>query len=326
LEVGNVFVLDQHSTDNSRELAAAQLGANQVISVPTGTVGDIQQAIQYFGLAAQQQWLFIAPANTAFGPNYFRLFARGLHQKRHVTALGSVQTLHANWLGAYRDLAYALARSLGSVLQLAPNRIQTLENPVIGLRIDIVAKLKPETRASDFDVCMQCTRLGLGKTLRLRRAVSYVPRPATFREFYRQTLDQQRMFFQTIRQYRVGFHWQAIDIVIGYQLLQTATLLAVMGLLLPLALSRTDSWWLIPALIFADYLLNTLLILGICYRRHNRRLLRALPYAYILRWVEIGIYIRAFIEVIGFDRFTVPAKTIEDMTQALDTVATSSPK
>jgi hypothetical protein len=322
-EQGSIFVLDRHSTDHTRQRAAALLGPGRVVSRSGSTIGDIQRAVEHFNLTSRYQWVFIAEADTAFSPDYFRLFQRRLRPRRHVVARGSIKTLHGNWLGTYQDLAAALTTSLGSALQLPPSYARTMRNPVIGLRTDALQRLQPDGAISDFNTYLQLIRSRSGKALTLRRAVSFVPQPGKLRDFCRQTLQQQRDFFQSIRRYQVGRRPRAIDLAVDYRLLQTIALLMTVGLLLPLAISRLHTWLVIPAVIAADFLLNILLLLSICLRRRNRRLFSALTYFYVLRWIELGLYLWAFMEVMAFDRYQTPAPTVEDLTHKLKTAATS---
>ena len=321
----SIFVLDQHSTDRTRKRAIEQLGVDKVISLPTGTVRDIQRAIKQFTVERDYQWLFVADADVAFGSNYFHLFQHKLDPKQHVLAVGFSQSLHGNWINTYRDLAYSLTCSFGGFIQLSPSWARVLQSPVTGIRTDALRRLKPDSTLGTFDTLLQVHRLRLGKVLRLHQAVSFTPQRQSLSDFCRDTLHAQRNFFLTARKYQVSLRAQRIDGVIGYQFLQTAAALIVTGIILPLAISRTHNWMLLLAAIAADYLLNTILVFCVCLSNRRHWFMGTLPYFYLLRWVELGLYLWAFVEVIGFDRYQGGITTIQGTSVYLELAASSPP-
>jgi hypothetical protein len=60
---------------------------------------------------------------------------------------------------------------------------------------------------------------------------------------------------------------------------------------------------IIPVIIAADIILNGCIAIFSSIAAKRWMLIGALPYFYFLRWLEIGIYIKAFFEVIIMKRF-----------------------
>lgn len=320
----SVFVLDRYSTDHTSERAAQELGTQQVVSFHTGRVRDLQKAVRQLDIDRDYRWLFVADADLSFGPDYFRILQRRLDPKTHLMVRGTTRSLHGNWLGTYRDLAEVVGRGWSGLVQLSPWSGSRLRSPVTGIRLDALRLLRPGSSLGTFDTMLQLYRSRAGKILTLRPAVSFAPQPSGFKDFCRRTLHQQRSYFQTVRKYHIGRRPQLIDVIVNYKLLQLAVLLSATGILLPLIVSRTHNWLLLPLVLIADYWLTTILTLRACLSRRNRRLRSALPYFYFLRWVELAIYVWAFMEIMAFDRYHNAYQTAPKSGQSVPIASTPS--
>jgi hypothetical protein len=86
-------------------------------------------------------------------------------------------------------------------------------------------------------------------------------------------------------------------------MLQTVLFLLQLFVLFPYILITTQNWMVIPVVIAADIIVNGAIALFSSATAKRWNLIGALPYFYFLRWLEIGIYIIAFVEVMLLGRF-----------------------
>jgi hypothetical protein len=91
-------------------------------------------------------------------------------------------------------------------------------------------------------------------------------------------------------------------------MVQTLLFIIQLGILFPLIIITTHNWMIIPVAIAADFILNSAIAVWASIASKRWALIGALPYFYFLRWVEIGIYLTAFVEVIILRRFQTNVK------------------
>ena len=73
--------------------------------------------------------------------------------------------------------------------------------------------------------------------------------------------------------------------------------------LIPLIVAATGNWLIIPAVFAADFIVQSAIALGASAAAKRWMLLGAMPYFYFLRWVEIAVFVTAFIEVMVLGKF-----------------------
>jgi hypothetical protein len=71
----------------------------------------------------------------------------------------------------------------------------------------------------------------------------------------------------------------------------------------PLLIFTTGNWMILPFMLAADFIMTGVVTLGssVVIKRWN--LIGTLPYFYLLRWVEIGIFVMAFVEIYLLRKF-----------------------
>ncbi len=304
----NIFVVDDSSTDRTRKEAVAMLGRKQVLSVKrSGKARAVYQAIAYFEIEKRYQWLHVADADSVFGKNYFRIYRRNLIGKRYVAAVGFVQSLRGNWISKYRVFSYTYGQQVLRRLQSWMGMVSVFPGPVTSLRTDIISKLdfSAESLTEDFDLTLQFHRLKLGKIKYIPGAINYTQDPQTLKDFCIQTSRWHRGFFQGVRKYKVGTRPQAIDLYIGYQLLETSIYLLQMTVVLPLVIINTHPhrWVAIPSVFLADYLFISMLAVFTAISAKRFSIMSVFPLFYFMRMIELTIFIKAFIEVIVLRKF-----------------------
>ncbi len=307
----DIFVVDDASNDSTRRLAVELLGKQNVLTVRrSGKALAVKKAVKKFNIEREYQWLHVADADSIFSPDYFRIYRRKLDPRKYAVAVGFVQSLRGNWISTYRALTYTFSQHVNRRIQAKLGMISVFPGPITCFRTDILKYLdfEADTVTEDFDITLQVHRKKLGRIVYIPRAINYTQDPQTLRDFIKQTQRWQRGFFQGVRKYRIGLRGQRIDISLGFQMIQTLLFILQVGILLPLVLVTTHHWIIIPVAIAADFVLNSAIAIWASVAAKRWTLLGALPYFYFLRWVEIIVYLTAFVEVMVLHRFQTNAK------------------
>jgi cellulose synthase/poly-beta-1,6-N-acetylglucosamine synthase-like glycosyltransferase len=302
----DIFVVDDDSTDDTRKEAIKLLGRDHVLTVVrSGKALAVQKAIKRFDLVDNYQWVHIADADSVFSPNYFRIYKKKLDSKKYAVAVGFVQSMRGNWISTYRALTYTYSQHVNRRIQSYLGMISVFPGPITSFRTDILKELEFNTNSltEDFDITLQVHRKRLGKIKYIPKAINYTQDPQTLRDFCKQNLRWQRGFFQGVKKYKIGLRLQAIDVSLGIQMLQPLFYLIQIFVLLPIIILATDNLAIIPAFLAADFVVMSLIALASSVAVKRWSLLGAMPYFYFLRWLEIGIFIMAFIDIMLLGKF-----------------------
>lgn len=305
-KIEDIFVVDDNSSDKTREIAVRVLGVLNVLTVPrSGKAGAVYQAIKVFGFEERYQWVHISDGDSIFGEDYFRNYRRGLTGKEYVVAVGFIQSLRGNWIANYRSLSYTYSQHVMRRFQSWFNMISVLPGPITSFRTDIIQYLDFRTGviAEDFDVTLQIYRMGLGKVRYIPDAICYTQDPQNLRDFCKQTFRWQRGFWQGVTRHRIGTKLQSIDISIGYQVFQMVLWLFEFGFLVPYTMFETGKWIILPILMVLDFTVVSILTIFSAIVAKRYWVLAALPYYYFLRYVELGIFLWAFVEIVILRRY-----------------------
>lgn len=302
----DIYVVDDCSSDKTRQEAIAILGKDHVLTVKrSGKALAVKKAIKKFNLDSRYQWLHIADADSVFGADYFRIYRKKLDPKKYAVAVGFVQSLRGNWISTYRAASYTYSQHINRRIQSKLGMISVFPGPITCFRTDILKHLDFEanTLTEDFDITLQVHRYKLGKILFIPKAVNYTQDPQSFKDFCKQNIRWQRGFFQGVKKYKIGRRAQAIDVSIGWQVWQAVFYLLQMFVLLPYMIASTGNWGLLPFVLAADFVVTGIITLASSVAIKRWNLLGSLPYFYIMRWVEIGIFVTAFVEIFILKKF-----------------------
>jgi cellulose synthase/poly-beta-1,6-N-acetylglucosamine synthase-like glycosyltransferase len=307
----DIYVVDDNSSDATRQIALKHLPASNVLSVErSGKALAVQKAIAHFEIESRYQWVHVADADSIFSPTYFTEYVKKLDKGNYVVAVGFVQSMRGNWLSTYRALTYTYSQHVTRRIQSKLNMISVFPGPITCFNTDILKKLdfSANSLTEDFDITLQVHRGKLGKIAFIPKAVNYTQDPQTLADFCKQNLRWQRGFFQGVKKYRIGLKRQMIDLSLGFQMFQTLVFLLQMFILVPIIIATTGNWLILPVAIAADIIMNGVIALGSSVAAKRWNLLGALPYFYFLRWLEIGVYLWAFFEVMILRKFQAEIK------------------
>lgn len=305
-DIDDIYVVDDASTDATRQLAVELLGKKNVLRVKrSGKAGAVQKAIKKFDLAARYEWLHVADADSVFSPDYFTEYKAKLAKGDYAIAVGFVQSMRGNWISTYRAITYTYSQHVTRRVQSKLGMISVFPGPITAFNTDVLPQLdfSGNSLTEDFDITLQVHRKKLGKIAFIPRAVNFTQDPQTFIDFWRQNLRWQRGFFQGVRKYKIGTKAQRIDLSLGWQMFQSLYFLLLLVAIIPYLVVTSGSWMTIPVMIAADIILTGIVTLGSSVAVKRWNLLGALPYFYFLRWVEIAAYFTAFVEVMVLKKF-----------------------
>lgn len=307
----DIYVVDDNSDDATRKIAISMLGESNVLSVGrSGKALAVRKALKHFDIARRYTWVHVADADSVFSPDYFRIYSSKLNGGRYAVAVGFVQSLRGNWISTYRAMMYTYSQHVQRRIQSYLGMISVFPGPITAFRTDILAKLDidNDTIAEDFDITLQVHRKKLGRIIFIPKAINYTQDPQTLRDFIRQNQRWQRGFFQGVKKYQIGLHAQKIDISLGFQVLQAVIFLVQLFFIWPIILIVTHNWIAIPVALAADFILNGCIALGSSIVAKRWNLLGALPYFYLLRWIEVGVFLWAFVEIMILKKFQSKAQ------------------
>jgi cellulose synthase/poly-beta-1,6-N-acetylglucosamine synthase-like glycosyltransferase len=302
----DIYVVDDNSSDNTRNIAVALLGKDNVLSVErSGKAGAVLKAIAHFGIEERYTWLHVADADSIFSPDYFKVYKSKLDARRYAVAVGFVQSMRGNWISTYRALTYTYSQHVTRRIQSGLGMISVFPGPITCFRTDILSKLEftGNSLTEDFDITLQVHRHKLGRIVFIPGAINYTQDPQTFDDFWKQNLRWQRGFWQGVKKYKIGLKRQLIDVSLGFQMLQTIAFFAQILVLIPLIIALTGNWLIIPVAIAADVILNGFIAIVASGVIKRWNLLGALPYFYFLRWVEISAFVVGFFEIFALGKF-----------------------
>ena len=305
LDKSDIYVVDDNSSDSTRKIALKHLSARNVLTVPrSGKAGAVNRALQHFAIVTRYTWVHIADADSIFCPDYFRIYSAHLDAKKWAAAVGFVQSMKGNWIATYRSFSYTYGQHIFRRLQSWTGMISVLPGPVTCFRTDIIKKLDfgAESLTEDFDLTLQIHRKKLGRIKFIPEAVNYTQDPRTLSDFIAQTLRWQRGFFQGVKKYKIGLRPHLIDAGVGYQMGESVYYLLQLIFVLPLLITP-GSMSTVLLIIGADYLAITALALFAATAAKRPMIILSLPYFYFLRFLELVIFIQAFVEVIILQRF-----------------------
>lgn len=302
----DIYVVNDNSSDNTRVIATRLLGKSNVLNVKrSGKALACKKAIKKFDIESRYVWLHIADADSVFCPDYFRYYCENLDPEKYAVAVGFVQSLRGNWISTYRALSYTYSQHVTRRIQSYLGMISVFPGPITSFRTDIISKLElgGSSLTEDFDITLQVHRKNLGKILFIPKAINYTQDPQTLKDFCKQNTRWQRGFFQGVKKHKICTQGQIIDISIGFQMLQTVLFLLQIFVLIPIVLITTHNWMYLLVLIAADVVVNGLIALFSSVAAKRWMLIGALPYFYFLRWIEIIIFLKAFVEVVILNGF-----------------------
>lgn len=313
----HIYVVDDCSSDRTSAIARSLVGPHNVLRVGRSGKGlAIQTAAQAMLLTRRYRWIHIADADGGFDSRYFTVLRRDLRVK-YAAATGYVTSLPGSLIGQYRVYEYTMGMEVIRRFQALARVITIIPGPTSLFRSDVFERLQFNGHAlcEDMDVTLQVHRKRLGSIQFIPEAIARTQDPVTFKDFTRQITRWNRGVMQMLFRHRIGRHAQTVDAYLLYQVMQNLFFFLSYTVLVPsLAVSRGEPAYVAVAFL-ADVLVTAAFVLFAAQRAKRWDIIGAFPLIYGLRWVSLGVFLRAFVEVAMLRKFRVSTGTWETATR-----------
>jgi cellulose synthase/poly-beta-1,6-N-acetylglucosamine synthase-like glycosyltransferase len=296
----DIYVVDDNSSDDTSNVARAILPAENVRRVKRSGKGlALTKGAKHFKLAKRYQWIHIADADGAFCPDYFHIFRRTLN-KDHAAATGYVRSLPGKNVSQYRAFEYTVGMEIHRRFQDIFGVIPVIPGPTSCFRTDVFEKLDfaNGSLTEDFDVTLQIHRLSLGSIQYIPQAIAYTQDPANLKGYVRQVSRWNRGTLQGMLKYRIGGRLTKIDAYLSYQVMLNLLVLVNYLIWLPVIAMRHDAAMALALTLIFDVLLTLMITFLVSMRLKRWDVLAAFPHIYTYKWVSLGVFFKAFTEVI----------------------------
>lgn len=317
LSASHIFVVDDNSSDTTAAIARRILGKYNVLTVPRSGKGlAVHRAVETFKLTERYRWIHIADADGEFDSRYFTVLRRDLRVK-NAAATGYVSSLKTSLISEYRAFEYTIGMEFVRRFQSIAGVISIIPGPTSIFRSDIFGQLSFNANAlcEDFDVTLQIHRQNLGSIQFIPQAIARTQDPATFKDFIKQITRWNRGVIQMIFKHRIGSRATKIDAYLTAQLFQNIFFFFVYAIWIPyVTISTGDVAYLAFAFI-ADVLAMFGYVLFAALLSKRWDTLAAFPIIYGLRWVSVGVFMRAFVEVGLLKRYRLTKGVWETVTR-----------
>lgn len=310
----HIYVVDDNSSDSTSKIAKSIVPAKNVIKVQRSGKGlALTKASKKFNLTKKYRWIHIADADGVFAPDYFNVFRRELRVK-NVAATGYVRSLPGRRISEYRIFEYTVGMEVHRRLQILLGVVPVIPGPTSCFRADIFEMVNFDNGSltEDFDVTMQIHRKKLGKIQFIPGAVAYTQDPRALKDYIKQITRWNRGGLQSMVRYRIGRKLSPIDAYLSYQILQNLLFFASYLIWVPYLTITRHSGAVIAAAFITDVTITYVITLLTAIRTKRWDVISAFPFVYIIRWVSLAVFLKAFTEVIILGRFRSSSGTWEN--------------
>lgn len=301
----HIYVVDDNSSDKTSKVARTVLPRENVVKVRRSGKGlALAKAARKFSLTTEYRWIHIADADGIFAPDYFTVFRKNL-RVRYAAATGYIKSLPGKRVSEYRVFEYTIGMELHRRIQALLGVISIIPGPTSCFRADIFEKLDFTTKAltEDFDVTLQIHRQKLGEIQFIPDAIAYTQDPLTIKAFINQVTRWNRGVMQGMKRHGIGKRLQRIDAYLMYQLLQSLLLFINCFVWIPVMTLTRGGVEFLAVTFLLDVLLTFFINIAVAARSKRWDVVAAFPVIYGMKWIVLGVFIKAFVEVIILGKF-----------------------
>lgn len=306
LKASYIYVVDDNSSDNTAKIARSLLPKENVCKVRRSGKGlAIKKAAKKFDLVEKYRWIHIADADGVFENDYFTVLRRELRVD-NAAATGYVRSQKGRYVSQYRVFEYTVGMEVQRRVQSMFNAIPIIPGPTSCFRSNVFAELDFDTGSltEDFDVTMQIHRKKLGNIQFIRKAVAYTQDPYTVKDFINQISRWNRGVLQVMASKKVYRGFKTVDWYLKYQLLQSLLFFAFFLVWVPYLAVVTGGGADALAVAFLYDVTVTFAFTVFSALRVNRwDIISAFPFIYMLRWLNLTIFLKSFIEVVVLRKY-----------------------
>lgn len=315
LQPEHIYVADDNSSDATSKIARSIIPSKNVFRSRArgGKGATIAKAAKKFSLSKRYRWIHIADADGAFASNYFAEFRKRLRVK-NAAATGYIRSLRGKRVSEFRAYEYAIGMEIYRRIQAPLGMIPVIPGPTSCFRADVFDKLNFANQAltEDFDVTLQIYRKKLGKVQFIPEAIAYTQDPLTTRAFIKQITRWYRGGWQVMRRHKIGSKLSPIDAYLSYQVVQGILMFISVFIWIPFVAATRGGMAFLSMIFLTDLFMTLALALMAALKSKRSDILAAFPIVYALKWMNMIIFTKTFIEVIILRKFRVTSGAWEN--------------
>lgn len=324
----DIYVVDDCSADLTAYIARSTIGTHNLLTVGRSGKGLALSTIaKNLELTKRYEWLHIADADGEYDEDYFTELYQHLNPK-YAAATGYIASLSGSFISNYRALEYTMGMDLIRRFQSLTGLITIIPGPTSVFRSDVFEQLdfKSPSLCEDYDVTLQIHRKKLGKIKFVDTAIARTQDPLTLRDYIRQVTRWNRGGMQLFLRYKLGRRLSKVDAYVGYQMLQNVLFTFMYLIVLPMVTIATMNPLILAMMFISDVAVVLAFTMFAMYRSGRYEIIESFPLSYILRWVQLIIFLQCFIEVFLLRKYRVSDgvwETVERQSQSTQLSASS---
>jgi cellulose synthase/poly-beta-1,6-N-acetylglucosamine synthase-like glycosyltransferase len=295
----DIYVVDDGSRDETRRLAMKHLSFFNVTTIAnSGKSNAVSYVVESKDLTKKYDWIHITDGDGVFGKDYFRILRDKLRPDSAI-ASAYMKSLPGTRTSTYRVYEYAWAMELIRPFQSAFNLITIVPGPTACFRADVFEKLHwgKGTKTEDYDVTMQVRRRALGKIQFIKEAYVLTQDPASFNDFMKQIHRWYIGLFQVAKIHRIGFRGRREDFYFLYQFIEAILIFGLFFVVGPLMAFLHGNPGYLATLFVYHVSMMFIGLASMAWVAKQRKLLYFFPRYYVMRWMNLAMFLYAFIEV-----------------------------
>lgn len=301
----DIYVVDDASVDETPNIARRLVGVHNVLTVNRrGKGGALTEIVNDLKLTTRYHWIHVADADGEFEEQYFNELYNNLDPEC-AAATGYVTSLPGSYVSKYRTFEYAIGMEIVRRFQSLVGAITIIPGPTSVFRADTFDNINFGTGAlcEDFDVTLQIHRKNLGKIQFIPTAIVRTQDPGTLRDFTRQITRWNRGVMQMLVAHKIGRQASRVDVYLLYQVYQSLSFAVFCFIILPIMTIWTENTLLVAVALVTDIAVMFFSVIFAAMRTGKWEIIQSFPITYGMRWLQLGVFIKSFIEVVFLRKF-----------------------
>lgn len=309
----DIYVVDDHSADATAYIATKTIGKVNLLTVGRSGKGlAISTIVDELKLADRYEWIHIADADGEFDMHYFEELYNNL-DPAYAAATGYMSSLPGSYVSNFRAFEYTMAMDITRRYQSILDLITVIPGPTSVFRSDVFKQLDFCTGSlcEDLDVTMQIHDKKLGKIKFIETAIARTQDPHNLHNYIKQITRWNRGNMQVFVRNKMWKRPTRVNAFITYQIVQNMFFGFLYLMVIPFISILFETPYFLAALFVVDVLTIFAFSLYAALRSHRIETLASFPFTYGMRWLQLLIFIKTFIEVVVFKKFRVTEGTWE---------------
>ena len=309
----DIYVVDDSSSDATAFIATRAIGKMNLLTVGKSGKGlAISKVVRQLKLTDRYEWIHIADADGEFDEKYFSELYDNLDPD-YAAATGYMSSLPGGYVSNFRAFEYTLAMDITRRYQSILDLITVIPGPTSVFRSDVFRQLDftTGTLCEDLDVTLQIHEKKLGKIKFIETAIARTQDPNDLKDYIKQITRWNRGNIQVFVRNKMWRRPSKVNAFITYQVMQNIFFGGMYLLALPLLSIAAGTPYFISLLFVTDLLTIFAFSLYAALRTGRLETLSSFPITYAMRWIQLIVFLKCFIEVVVLKKFRVTNGTWE---------------